>query len=415
MLTLLAGSAAGKIVGLLSIPILTRLYSPEDYGALSIFVSVVTILGPFATLKYTSALPLPRLTALALNLVVLILFLILANTLLMCLLFLVGGRSVFMLAGAPELHKWWWLIVFCVMASALYELLNLWCTRNKNFRAIASTQWTQSLAGNCTKIALGLIGFQPLGLMIGHAIGQSAGIGTLLNTVRKDVRLYFKQVNLKRVFFAGYYYRDFALYRLPAQSLMTLSSQAPILIMAAIYSKHDTGQLGLALTVLAMPASVIGATMSQAFYAEVAKIGKRNIDQIGTLTKKIQIKLFCVGVPCALLLYICAEQVFMLFFGREWAEAGRYAAILSPYILLQLTSAPLIQVLNIIGSQKIFLAINVCRILCLGGVYVLFNNVQKESWVLVRCISIVLTFFYLFVSAYVFLLVRAKTKSNLDK
>src|SRR5690554_194839 len=127
MLTLLAGSAAGKIVGLLSIPILTRLYSPEDYGALSIFVSVVTILGPFATLKYTSSLPLPRLTALALNLVVLILFLILANTLLMCLLFLVGGRSVFMLAGAPELHKWWWLIVFCVMASALYELLNLWC------------------------------------------------------------------------------------------------------------------------------------------------------------------------------------------------------------------------------------------------------------------------------------------------
>lgn len=70
MLVLAAGFGIGKIIGLISMPIVTRLYSPEDMGVLSVFVAITTLIVPLGTLLYTVALPLPKNDVLAMNLAV---------------------------------------------------------------------------------------------------------------------------------------------------------------------------------------------------------------------------------------------------------------------------------------------------------------------------------------------------------
>ena len=55
-----AGVSALAIIGQLTIvaaiPVLTRLYSPEDFGIFTIYLSIVNILGAIATLRFASSL-----------------------------------------------------------------------------------------------------------------------------------------------------------------------------------------------------------------------------------------------------------------------------------------------------------------------------------------------------------------------
>src|SRR5690606_4153532 len=92
MTTLALGVAVARGIGIIAIPVLTRLYTPEDFGALSVFVAVIAILAPILSLRYVAALPLPRRNSTAANLFVLSMGLIGINTLILgCLLWAFGG------------------------------------------------------------------------------------------------------------------------------------------------------------------------------------------------------------------------------------------------------------------------------------------------------------------------------------
>jgi O-antigen/teichoic acid export membrane protein len=54
-----AGSAVGQGLLIVSAPVLTRLYTPADFGVLAVYVSILSILAVAATLRYEMAITLP--------------------------------------------------------------------------------------------------------------------------------------------------------------------------------------------------------------------------------------------------------------------------------------------------------------------------------------------------------------------
>ena len=56
-LKLLTGTALSSAIGLLTLPIITRLYTAEDFGNYQLFYSIVIVLGGVACLKYELAIP----------------------------------------------------------------------------------------------------------------------------------------------------------------------------------------------------------------------------------------------------------------------------------------------------------------------------------------------------------------------
>lgn len=369
MLTLALGSGVARIVGIASIPIVTRIYSPADYGLLALYISIVSILVPIATLRYSTAIPLPKTDALAINIVALGLLLIaIYSAILLSLLFLFS-ETILAWFDMTELAQWWWLIVLGVAGTASYELFSLWATRKKQYKVIAKTELSQSLIGSTAKIVLGLLAFKPMGLIIGQFFAQSAGMGGLIKASAKDFKRLMPEINRKRVKLLAIYYRDFPYFRLPSQILLQVSSNAPVLMMTTLFSRELTGQLSLALMALSLPVGLIGQSVAKAYYAEVAAIGKRDLPKVKKLTIDVQKTLFVIGIPITIAIFFLAEPIFKIVFGEEWALAGKYAAILSPYMLFVFTSAPLMQVLNIIGSQKTFLIINIIRIFILFSVF----------------------------------------------
>src|SRR5579859_7537402 len=78
---MLTGAAGGQAVSLLLSPLLTRLYSPQEFGTLSVFSAIIAILSVVAALRYELALPLAKSDEDAVNLMAVCLCVLAGTTL----------------------------------------------------------------------------------------------------------------------------------------------------------------------------------------------------------------------------------------------------------------------------------------------------------------------------------------------
>lgn len=410
MLTLFLGAGFARIVGLISIPILARIYTPENYGTLALYMSLVSVIAPMMTLRYVQAIPLPKSDAMAFNLFSVCFKLIVIFSIMLAAVLAIKGEAILNQLNMEELVPWRWLIVLGVIGTAIYELFNSWSTRKRQYKIIARTQVMQSMIGNCVKIGLGLLAFKSSGLLIGQFIMQSAGTTSFIKHSLEEFKFHFPKVKLGKEKLVAKYYQAFVWFRLPSQFLMLLSTQAPVFMIASLYDANVIGQYGLAKMAIMVPSGLIGQAVSKAYYAEIAVIGKSNYKKIKKITWDVQKKLALVGGPSMLLLSVFSPWLFETVFGQEWRLAGEYARVLSPYALLILISSPLIQVLNIVGSQFVYLIINIIRIIGLLLFFYLSKYIELNAYEFITAFSIFSVVYATFQLMVVFYYVNRASK-----
>ncbi|WP_349039246.1 oligosaccharide flippase family protein [Pseudotabrizicola sp. 4114] len=369
MATLALGSGIGRVIGIVAIPVLTRLYTPEDFGVLAVFTALVAILAPLVTLRYVLALPLPRQDGVAMNLLALSTGLMLGLSALVAFALWLGGEALLGLVSMQVLAPWWWLIALGVLGTATYEMLTLWATRRRAYKVIAQTNVTQSLAGAAVKIGLGLLSVQPLGLLLGQVVAQAGGIGRLLRGFGAEFRANWHHISPARLRKVAWKHRGFAIWRVPSQFLMVFSMQAPMFFMAALYDAQTTGQFGLAMMALSMPVALLGRTTSQAFFAEASVLGTRKPREIRSMLISVLLRLAVVSLIPALGLCLFSQRVFPLFFGTDWLLAGVFAQALSIYLFFQFIQTPVAHVFYLFNGQRQLLFLNVQRVILIAALF----------------------------------------------
>jgi len=367
MATLALGSGIGRLIGIGTIPVLTRLYTPEDFGVLAVFTALVAILAPLVTLRYALALPLPRYDGQAMNLLVLSIWLMLGLSTVIAAILWMWGAMLLSLLSMEVLAPWWWVIALAVLGTALYELLTMWATRRRAYRVIGQTSVTQSMGGALVKIGFGLAGVQPLGLLVGQVMAQAGGILRLLRGFGAEFRANWRHVSLTRVRMVALRYKGLPTWRLPSQFLMVFSIQAPILAFSMLYDSSTVGQLGLSLTAVAVPIAVLGGTTSQAYFAEISRISLREPQSLYELTISTLKTMLAISLVPSLLLFVFGTPVFTLLLGAAWAEAGRYAEILSVYLMVQFVSNPISKIYSVLRMEWAYFLINAQRIILTTG------------------------------------------------
>lgn len=398
MAVLLMGSAAGRAVGVASMPILTRLYSPDDFGVLAVFTALVVVLAPIASLRYVLAIPLPRQNTTALNLLFLSFCLILGFCASITLLLAAFSETLLPMVSMDALIPWWWLIAIGVFSTAIYEMFSLWATRARAYRTIAATSIWQETAGAAAKIGFGILGLKPIGLLVGQIIAQGGGVISLARAARPAAgfRAAWRQIRRSRVRHVAWHWRGFPAWRVPSQGLLVLSQQAVILFAAAIFSPHTTGQLSLAMVCLALPLNIIGNSAGQALYAEAAR--EPSAERVRDMARHLLRRLTLVAIlPAAILLFL-GEWIFGFAFGSPWEEAGIYAQILSVSLIFQFSSTPIINLLNLVARQSIFLFINIVRVAVLICVFSVTYYQKLDSFYFIALYSAAMCLFYPFTS-----------------
>jgi O-antigen/teichoic acid export membrane protein len=91
---LTAGSALAQSITFFFTPFLTRLYSPEVFGILGVFMSFVSIVSPVAAFCYPIAIPIPRFDSDAITLARLSILIGFFVSLIMGLVFYFLGTSI---------------------------------------------------------------------------------------------------------------------------------------------------------------------------------------------------------------------------------------------------------------------------------------------------------------------------------
>lgn len=343
-------SALAQFVNIASMPLLSRLYSPNDFGVLSIFSSVLGLLATVSGFRYYLVLPLARRERYVHSIIWLSVLLQMAFVLILVFAFYILGVN---LNGTryEALLPYKYLIIIGVFAMGMYEMAVQWAVREKSFSLIATTKLTQAFASSAIKI-IGAFSFvHPLGLLLGYVIGQSSGCFTL---IRHIVKLHGKpQYSFPNIKRAAISYRNMCLIDTPGALLNMAGAYMLPLLIAYYYNDDVVGAFSMAYNLLILPSAIVGQAIGQVF-AQKASEAHYN-GTLDIVTVKTFDLLSRVGLFPVLICSLFAPWIFALALGSQWMEAGNFASILGPWIAINFIYSPMSVLFTTLMQQRLAL------------------------------------------------------------
>lgn len=389
---LTGGAAFAQILNTALSPVITRIYTPEEYGVLTLFTALLGIISAFNALSYDSAIPIADDDKKAINTLFLCIMILLFGTLAFAIILYFLGDILLALFQAEQLVNYKYLIPIGFFGTGLYTILTKWSFRKKNFGAITVTKYSQSIVGNATKIGLGLLSFGPVGLVLGRIIGQSVGIGTLASPLLKKEKNLLKKINKETLIWSAKRYVRFPLYTTPTLFFLSFSGQIPIIFISMLYGQEVVGLYGLAITITFLPMTLVGKSIEDVFYGEAASIGRNNPQAVKVLSNKILKKLILLGLSPMIILAIFGPTLFSFAFGSNWSEAGFYASLLTLYVFSHFIFHPISSIFFIFEKQKQHLVLNIINLLFVLTVFVIAFILSLNVYMTIIIFSIAKTF-----------------------
>lgn len=356
VLTLVSATAAGQLLLVLATPLLTRLYTPDEFGILAVFIAVMAVVLVVSSLRYEFAIPLPKSTQNARLLLVLALAInsvVAALSLLAVVLF---RENIASLTKTPALAGYLWLLPVTILCAGSYKAFNYWAVRNLDYKVIARTKIVQSFANVVTQLTAGLAGLGALGLILGQLIGQAAGAARLAKGSGLRSCLSGRKLSNRRSYILLRQHKRFPMYDAPAAAVDVMSTQLPNVLLAALFSPVIAGLYMLAERVLSMPMGLLGQAVGQVLFGS-----SRDAIKNGTLNKlalKIILGLSAIIFLPALIVFFAAEDLFAWIFGEVWREAGSYASWMMLGLSVQFLYSPISMVLMATNGQQVNLYIH---------------------------------------------------------
>ena len=344
VVTLASGTAVAQLLLALAMPVLTRLYTPADYGSLAVYSSTLTVLLVVASLRYEVAIPLPEDESTAASLLALTVALLTGMAAMLSLLVWLGGDAFVDLFRVPALRPYLWLVPVGLFGAGMYQALSYWAIRRRAFTRIARTKLSQGIGQVVSQLALGVARVGAPGLLIGDVIGRVAGGGGLaLLALRDRPALLVSGASLAA---AARRYRRFPLLTTWAGLFNIGSLQLPSLMFAASFGAVAAGLYSLSYKMLVLPTMLIAQAVGQVFLSRAAELA-REPERLRRLTERTALVLFACGLPVFATVGLSGPWLFATVMGSQWEQAGRYAQVLAPWFVFWVVSNPLSGLLSV--------------------------------------------------------------------
>lgn len=397
--TLMAGTGLAQIIPIVLSPVLTRLYTPGEYGVFAFYVSVCAIIAVIVTGKYELAIIVSKSEAEAVNLVALTITVSFVISFILLVVVLMFGDELVDAIGRQDFEKWLYVIPFASFIVACYQSLNFWANRRSRYRNMASSRLVQSGISGIAQLVAGVVRLGAAGLIVGQIVGQFASSIYMGVSVTDNEKKRFRRVSVKRVRCVARKYVSYPKLMLPGQIMSVVSFELPLIILTVFYGAAVAGEYSLAQRVMAAPmtlvAGAVGDVYRQRAAMEYAKEGQCLQVFIETLKRLF---LFAL-LPVIPVLFI-GPWLFELVFGEGWRGAGEVASILSVLVFFQTLSSPLSSTVLLPGWLYMDSIWQFTRLVFLGGVFYLCIETEASytSLVLVyvatlSCLYIVHSYF----------------------
>lgn len=344
LVKLSSSTIIAQVLLIASSPLLTRLYSPDDFGIFALFIAIIGVLSTITNLRYEQAIIIPKKDNSANQLVYLSLIINITFSFSVLLLLSLFSEPIFTFFNIEALIGFYWLIPIGVLFIGGYQALNYWLIRNQEFNIVAKIKIQQSIA----MIAIQLTAFKlgAISLILGHSTGQLWGVFKNGARFLRNSEIDFKELKIMAV-----KYSNFPKFSIWSALLNSTGAQLPVLLFTAYYSPAVAGFYMLTQRVIKGPLSIISQAITQIFISDLRqseKLLKIKLLKINDLLISVSI------IPLAVIV-VSGEVVFPLVFGPEWAEAGSVAAVLTPWIFSVFICSPVATLVEFKNKQKSFL------------------------------------------------------------
>jgi O-antigen/teichoic acid export membrane protein len=349
---LAGGTALAQALTMLALPIITRIYTPEDFSVLAVYSALLGIIAVVSSLRLEIAIPLPNEDFEAANLMVLgLVSNIVIGAMVLFLVSLFPGQIVNSL-GQPDLQSYLWLLPVGVWLSGIFTCVQYWATRSKRFGDIAQSRISQSASSVLVQIIFGsLTRNGPLGLLLGQVAANGAGLFKLGRVVWVDMNTHWAQITCATLRNTFKKYSKFPKFS-TIESLSNIGSlQLPIIIISATAVGPEVGFAFLAMKAAGIPISLIGKSISQVYLScapDELRAGK-----LSDFTQKITAGLIGAGVGPLVCFGILAPDLMPMVFGPKWARAGEIVAWMTPWFVFQYLASPISMALHVTGRQRL--------------------------------------------------------------
>lgn len=347
------GAALAQALLLLVSPLLTRLFSPEAFGLLGVFMAVAGIIGPSAALRYELAIPVARTERMAGTLLYLGLIVAAALSALSGVIVILWADDIGALLDAPALAPYLYLLPIHIFAMGAFLAFSQWAVRRKHFSVLARNPLTRAVATTVVQLGAGITALGQGWLIIGFFTGHvAAALGLVGRLMRREAEALRPPRRLRAsLVAAARRFRRFPVFAAPQELLNALSQQLPNLVLAAFFGPAVVGLYWLTMRVLQAPAQLIGQSVRQVFYQRICDLLNRGGSSFSLMAKTTG-ALALVGALAFVPVIVFGPMLFALIFGEEWREAGEYARWVALWSWVGFANVPAVCGLQAMGAQK---------------------------------------------------------------
>ncbi len=373
VLTLMTGTTIAQAIPIAISPILTRIYTPEDFGVFALYMSIATLLSVIATARYELAIILPKKDEDAVNIVALSLLIsFVVSAISFVLLYIFNARITELLEN-PEISVWLYFIPLSVLLTGIYQSFNYWNNRKKHYKLLAASRVVRSGTTAASNLGMGFYGLGSSGLIIGGLVGQGVATSMLTGITYKENKRRFKEIKKLKILALMKRYKKLPIFNLPNALIDGFRLLAITVFIAKFFTTATLGQFSLAWKMVQAPMSLIGSSLSQVFFQKVSSAQRR---ELYAIMKQFIVKAFMVSLPIFLIIYFFAVDIFTVIFGENWKLAGEVASALSPWLFLNFLTSPLSTIFIVLNRQESVLVFAIFYMIVPLSIILIYRNID---------------------------------------
>ncbi len=375
LIPLFLGTSSAQVILLFTSPILTRIFSPENFGLFIIYQSILSVLLVIASMRFELAIMLPKKDSDSLSLFFLSFFIVLILSLFLFLSLII----IFLIIELKNFEAFFFLVPGLFLAG-FYQIFVNWNNRKSNFRIIAFANLAQTFFISFSQIILGLLGYLSQGLIIGSLIGSSFSIFIFIRRKIFSLSNILKKINLNSLLKNATDFREFPLFSLPGALINSVSLQAPVFWISTFFGQATTGFYGLALRVVYLPIILLSTPVFQVTYKKISDLDNHRPEEIRPYIFNKILALFLFTIPFPIIFIFFSEDIFSFVFGYEWIKAGEYSKYLVFLAYIKFCVSPAMAVFNLKRNIKsgalwqFFYFVSLCIFL----MFLYFNSASME-------------------------------------
>jgi O-antigen/teichoic acid export membrane protein len=407
-LQLVFGTGMAQAISFAASPILTRLFSPNDFGQFTFFISIVAAFALIATLRYELAIIYAKDEKDAAN--VLSLSIVICTFFSFILLILVVIYRLFLsgiFPASPVFTQWLFILPFLVFILGSGSILQNWFIRKKEFRLISADKVLNSASNNFVSILLGLLHVGAWGLLVGNMTGAILFILFLLvwSFLKKQwVTDDFNRNDMNRL---ARKYKD-----LPSSNTLQaiselLQNYGVIYLTKILYSSTTLGLYALSMRILQAPLWLLGSSISQVYIKDASERFNKNQELHPLFLRTLKLSALA-ALPVMLLLVIGGPWIFSVFFGHSWREAGVFARILAPWMFFDFIRFTVSQTPMLLGKARAMFLISIAGNGLMIGSMMIGGLVLKDVNLGFTILSVMMSLYAITVIYWIYLISKRR-------